>query len=90
MMSYMASKLRLKCYEVWTPGSKRSRFMTQMALKHLLLYPLSHSFPDCGQTFVFNNLWPFGSIHSWNRVVGGLSLEELVDSNLKGKVVING
>lgn len=58
--------------------------MLYLALRYYLGFPFTvDRFPDEGQTLVYNDLHPFGSNVRWARVVGGMTMEELVDANLR-------
>lgn len=69
-------------YSVALPGQERPRFVTSGSLRAAIGMPDDLPLPESGQTLVYSDLSPFGALHSWSRVPGGLTPEEMVDANL--------
>lgn len=81
--------IKLRTYAVSLAGRRGIRFMTFLQLVHYLSASLRGSLEDLGETVVYNDMHVFGISVKWQRIEGGLSLDELVDSNLNGEIVIH-
>lgn len=80
---------KMRAYAVCLPGDRGLRFMTYSALWQLLKDMVRFDLPDLGQAVVYNDLSPFGASVCWQAVDDGMSLEELIDSNMHGERVIH-
>ena len=78
--------MKFRCYAVDEVGNRGLRFMTHLALKHRLGFPLDRELPEHGQIMVFCNAHPFGRQVRWARVPHGATVEEMVEWNLKGEM----
>ena len=77
----------MRSYMVSFPSDRGLRFMTHLQLHHYVRGSLREHLPDIGQVIVYNDLHPFGANVKWQRVEEGMTVEEMVDSNLAGERV---
>lgn len=80
---------KMRAYAVSLPGDKGLRFMTWSSLWQLLKDSIRFDIPEIGQTTVYNDVSPFGLSVRWQAIDEGMSLEELIDSNIHGERVIH-
>lgn len=88
-LTALVRPVKFRCYAVSLAGRRGIRFMTHMQLAHFIAASLRDKLPDIGEDVVYNDVHPFGCTVKWQRVEGGMTRDEMIDSNLNGEIVIH-